>query len=120
MGSLNKERDALRTSLTQNLRRSAALLEERARAFRMQQEAINAIAKLLGQLEQLQQKKGHRGGVSPWILSTSYRIPNTPLQLIGKYEEGRANLVLDLVPNKGSAIKDVGPASFGVSFDLGL
>mmetsp|Transcript_33268 Transcript_33268/g.105324 ORF Transcript_33268/g.105324 Transcript_33268/m.105324 type:complete len:292 (+) Transcript_33268:86-961(+) len=121
------ERAALRTMLGGSLRRSAALVEERARAAQAQRATIDVIGRLQGQMEQLQQKvQGARGGGSPWVFSTSYRLPNTPLQLAGRYEQGRANVELSLTPDKNptdseaSFVDGIGPANLGVSFNLGI
>lgn len=107
-----------------SLRREAALLETRARAARAHRATIGVISRLQGQMEMLQQKaQGMRAGGSPWVLSTSYRIPNTPLHVTGRYEGGRANVELNLTPAKGdsgSSGERLGPASMGVSFNLGI
>jgi len=125
--SYAQEREALRSWLEDGLRNSAALAEERARAATAQQLTLNVITKLQDKLENLQKKaQSMQGGGSPWILSTSYRIPNTPLQVVGKYEQGRANIELNLTPDKDPAQSDasfvdgLGPANLGVSFNLGI
>jgi len=125
--SFEPERGALRSWLHGAFQRDAALAEERARAALAQQATIEVISKLQDQMELLQQKaQSLRSGGSPWVLSTSYRIPNTPLQLVGRYEQGRANVELNLTPTKdpsssdASFVESLGPANFGVSFNLGL
>lgn len=125
--SYQVEREALQRGLGGTLHRDAMLLQERAQAARAQQATIAVIGKLQSGMEMLQQKvQGVRGGGSPWVLSSSYRIPNTPLQVVGKYEQGRANLELNLTPDKdpsgtdGGFSQSIGPANIGVSFDLGL
>jgi len=125
--NLEPARKALRMQLEATLRRDAAIDEERARAARVQQVTISVIGKLQEQMEQLVQKvQGMRGGsTSPWIFSTSYRVPNTPLQLAGRYEQGRANVELSLTPDKNpsdsdASIDGAGPANIGVSFNLGI
>jgi len=125
--SYETERLALRASLDRVAERDAALAEERARAARAQQVTIDAIGKLQDQMEHLQQKaQGMRGGGSPWVLSTSYRIPRTPLQVVGRYENGRANVELNLTPDKNpsnseaSFAEGIGPVNIGASFNLGL
>jgi len=125
--SLEPERMALRTQLTASLQRDAAIDEERARAARLQQVTISVIGKLQEQMEQLVQKvQGMRGGsTSPWVFSTAYRVPNTPLQLAGRYEQGRANVELSLTPDKNpsdsdASVNGAGPANIGVSFNLGI
>jgi len=125
--SLQQHREVLHAGLEGRLRRSAALMEERARGAQLQHATVGVIARLQEQMEQLQQKvQGMRGGGSPWVFSTSYRIPNTPLQFAGKYEQGRANIELNLTPDKNptdadtSFIDGIGPASLGVSFNVGI
>lgn len=124
--SIGTERDALKSVLEGAFRRDAALSEERARAARTQQATIHVISKLQNQMETLQQKVQGMGGGSPWVLSTSYRIPNTPLQITGRYQQGRANIELNLTPDKDPAnseagfVEGVGPANLGLSFNLGV
>lgn len=43
-------------------------------------------------------------GSSPFVLSTSYRIPKTPLQFVSRYEQGRANIMLTLTPDKDTRL----------------
>jgi len=125
--SFDKERSHLRALVEGGLRHRAALVEERARAARTQQATIDVIGKMQEQMERLAQKvQTARSGGSPWVLSTSYRIPNTPLQVVGRYEQGRANVELNLTPDKdpsksgASFAEGIGPANVGVSFNLGL
>lgn len=125
--NLEPDRQELKSVLSRTLRRSAALSEERARAAQMQQATVEVIGKLQEQMEQLQQKvQGARGGGSPWVLSTSYRVPKTPLEISGKYEQGRANIELTLTPDRVSSdsesgfMSGIGPANLGVSFNLGI
>lgn len=124
--SLEPERAALRRGLLRRLQQGAAIIEERARTARVQRITMEVIGKLQDQMDQLQQKvQGARGGGSPWVLSTSYRIPKTPLQVVGRYEQGRANLELNLSPekdptNSDSGFAGIGPANLGVSFNLAL
>eukprot|EP00929_Paragymnodinium_shiwhaense_P116651 TRINITY_DN86399_c0_g1_i1.p1 TRINITY_DN86399_c0_g1~~TRINITY_DN86399_c0_g1_i1.p1 ORF type:complete len:305 (-),score=87.83 TRINITY_DN86399_c0_g1_i1:88-954(-) len=125
--SYEQERTALRRWLHGAYERDAALVEEQAQAARMQQAVIDVISKLQTKMELLMQKaQGLGKGSSPWVLSTSYRVPNTPLQLVGKYEQGRANVELNLTPAKDPSKSDssladsLGPATFGVSFNVGI
>eukprot|EP00440_Ansanella_granifera_P029051 gb/GFBE01031557.1/.p1 GENE.gb/GFBE01031557.1/~~gb/GFBE01031557.1/.p1 ORF type:complete len:284 (+),score=63.22 gb/GFBE01031557.1/:1-852(+) len=125
--SLEPERRRLRASLERQVQTSAALAEERARAALAQRATVEVIGKLQEQMEQLAVKaQSARGGNSPWVLSTSYRIPNTPLQFVSRYEQGRANVELNLTPDKdpskaeGGFASSFGPANIGVSFDLGI
>lgn len=126
--SLEDERAQLRRRVEHGLRRGAALAEERARSAQVQQATIEVIGKLQDKMELLAAKvqSARGGGGSPWVLSSSYRIPNTPLQVVGRYEQGRANVELNLTPTKNplntddSFVEGIGPANIGVSFNLGL
>lgn len=122
------EHRKLRGALEHQLYTTAAIAEERARAALQQRSTIEVIGRLQLQMEELAQKAQsvRGGGGSPWVLSTSYRIPNTPLQFVSRYEQGRANVEINLTPDKdpskgdGGFAQAVGPANVGVSFDLGL
>ncbi|CAE7464146.1 unnamed protein product [Symbiodinium natans] len=105
----------------------AALMEERARAAVLQRSTVAVIGRLQEQMEELAMKaQSVRDGNSPFVLSTSYRIPNTPLQFVSRYEQGRANIELTLTPDKdptkseGGFAESIGPANIGVSFDVGV
>ncbi|CAJ1427170.1 unnamed protein product, partial [Effrenium voratum] len=122
---LDKERQHLRAQLDQQVDVKAALAEERARAALTQRSTIEAIGKLQEQMEDLFAKaSAFRDGSSPFVLSTSYRIPKTPLQFVSRYEQGRANIELTLTPEKdptkseGGFAEAVGPANIGISFDV--
>lgn len=125
--STELERELLRAGVEHKVETSAALAEEKARAAIAQRSTIEVIGKLQEQMEQLAAKaQSARGGNSPWVLSTSYRIPNTPLQFVSRYEQGRANIELNLTPDKdpskgeGGFASSIGPANVGVSFDIGI
>lgn len=125
---IEPEQRKLRGALEHQLHTTAAIAEERARAALQQRSTIEVIGRLQVQMEELAQKAQsvRGGGGSPWVLSTSYRIPNTPLQFVSRYEQGRANVELNLTPDKdpskgdGGFAQAIGPANVGVSFDLGL
>jgi len=123
---IEPERRMLHESLAAVSRRDAALQEERALASKAQQATIGVISRLQGQMDQLAQKVQGMRSASPWVFSTSYRIPKTPLQLVAKCSQGRANVELNLTPdrdpanNEGSFVESFGPANIGVSFNLGL
>mmetsp|Transcript_98924 Transcript_98924/g.176257 ORF Transcript_98924/g.176257 Transcript_98924/m.176257 type:complete len:277 (+) Transcript_98924:65-895(+) len=124
--SLEPERQRLRDSLEHEVRSTAGLAEERARAALAQRSAIEVMARLQDQMEQLVAKSQGSQSKSPWVLSTSYRIPKTPLQFFSKYEQGRADVELTLSPDKdpsqseGSITQSIGPARIGLSFDVGF
>ncbi|CAE7516518.1 unnamed protein product [Symbiodinium sp. KB8] len=121
------ERRRLRAQLDQKVDAEAALAEERARAAVLQRSTLAVVLRLQDQMQDLAAKaQAVRDGNSPFVLSTSYRIPNTPLQFVSRYEQGRANIELTLTPDKdptkseGGFAEAVGPANIGVSFDVGV
>lgn len=124
--SFDRERYALRAALEGAFRRDAALVEEKQRAAETQQSTVEVISKLQSQMETLQQRVQHMRAGSPWFVSSHYRIPGTPLQLIGRYHQGRANLELSLSADRDPAnaqagfVEGVGPANLGVSLNVGL
>lgn len=124
--SYDQERYSLRAVLEGIYRREAALAEERALATKAQQSTVEVISKLQSQMETLQQKVHNLRAGSPWFLSTSYRVPGTPLQIIGRYQQGRANIELNLSPDRDPAnaeagfVEGVGPANLGLSVNLGV
>lgn len=121
-----EERYALRASLESGYRREAALAEERALAVQSQQSTVEIISKLQSQMENLQQRVQHLRAGSPWFLSSSYRIPKTPIQLIGRYQQGRGSIELNLSPDRDPAnaeagfVTGVGPANLGINGNLGF
>jgi len=121
-----QERYALRAVLEGSVRRDEALEEQRMLATQTQQSTVEIINKLQSQMENLQQKVQAMRAGSPWFFSSSYRIPKTPFQLIGRYQQGRANIELSLNPDKDPANSDAGfveglrPANVGVSLNLGM
>jgi len=124
--SFEPERYALRAALEGSYRRDSALADERQRATKAQQSTVEIISRLQSQMEVLQQKVQSMRSGSPWFLSSSYRIPGTPLTLIGRYQQGRANLELSLSddpdPINAAAgfVKGVGPPNLGVTMNLGM
>jgi len=124
--SYDQERYALRAFLESGFRRDAALKEERQWAMEAQQSTVEIIARLQSQMEVLQQKVQSMRAGSPWFLSASYRVPGTPFQLIGRYQQGRGNVELSLSPDKDPAnseagfVEGFGPANLGVNFNVGV
>jgi len=124
--SYDAERYSLRAALESSLRGEAALEEEMAMAAQTQQSTVEIIAKLQSQMEAMQQRVQAMRAGSPWFLSASYRIPRTPFQLIGRYQQGRANMELSLNPDKDPAnseagfVEGFGPMNLGVNLNLGM
>lgn len=124
--SVEHERYTLRAVLEGTFRREAALEEEQAAAARAQQSTVEIVSKLQNQMEAMQQKVQAMRAGAPWFLSTSYRIPKTPFQLIGRYQQGRANVELSLNPDRDPAnaeagfVDGFGPMNIGLSLNLGM
>lgn len=118
--SAEAERRMLRTVLEGRVRRAAALAEERVQSSRTQRTAMGVIAEL-----QASAARQRPGGRSPWALSASYRVPKTPLQLVGRYQGNRAGLELHLSPERDPAnaeagfSKGIGPANLGLDVSVG-
>mmetsp|Transcript_1107 Transcript_1107/g.3154 ORF Transcript_1107/g.3154 Transcript_1107/m.3154 type:complete len:290 (-) Transcript_1107:72-941(-) len=124
--SFDAERYALRAVLEGTFQREHKFAEERLVATQTQQATVEIIAKLQSQMEALQSKVQAMRAGSPWFLSSAYRIPGTPFQLIGRYQQGRANFELSLNPDKDPAnadagfVQGIGPANLGVGLNVGL
>eukprot|EP00929_Paragymnodinium_shiwhaense_P101864 TRINITY_DN6505_c0_g1_i1.p1 TRINITY_DN6505_c0_g1~~TRINITY_DN6505_c0_g1_i1.p1 ORF type:complete len:288 (+),score=59.29 TRINITY_DN6505_c0_g1_i1:65-928(+) len=123
--SFEQERYTLRATLEGTFRSLNALQEEDSRAAATQQTTVEVIGKLQGQMEALQQRLQQLKAGSPWFLSSSYRIPKTPLTLISRYQQGRASFELSLNADRDPANADAGfvdgfgPANIGVKMNVG-
>lgn len=124
--SYEQERYMLRAALEGGFRRDMALVEEKAKSARVQQTTVELINKLQSQMEALQQKVQTLRAGSPWVLSASYRIPRTPFQVVGRYQQGHGSVELNLSPDRDPANAENGfvqglggPANVGVSVNLG-
>lgn len=120
------ERYALRAMLEGGLRRDAALNKEQAKVAMSQQATVEVIGRLQNQMESMQERlKALRAG-APVVVSASYRIPGTPFQLIGRYQQGRANIELNLSPDRDPAnaeagfVAGIGPANVGTTINVGM
>eukprot|EP00929_Paragymnodinium_shiwhaense_P101865 TRINITY_DN6505_c0_g2_i1.p1 TRINITY_DN6505_c0_g2~~TRINITY_DN6505_c0_g2_i1.p1 ORF type:complete len:288 (+),score=77.33 TRINITY_DN6505_c0_g2_i1:97-960(+) len=123
--SFEQERYTLRATLEGTFRSLSAMQEENVRAAATQQTTIEVIGKLQSQMEALQQRLQQLKAGSPWFLSSSYRIPKTPLTLISRYQQGRASFELSLNADRDPANADAGfvdgfgPANIGVKLNVG-
>lgn len=123
--SFQQERYALRATLEKVFRGMSALQDENVKAAATQQTTVEVIGKLQSQMEALQQRLQQMKAGSPWFLSSSYRIPKTPLTLISRYQQGRASFELSLSPDRDPACADsgfvdgFGPANIGVKLNVG-
>jgi len=124
--SYEQDRYALRATIEGSFRRDAVLTEERQLSAQSQQSTVEVIGRLQAQMENLQQRVQHMRSGSPWFLSSSYRIPGTPIQLIGRYQQGRGSIELNLSPDRDPVtaqagfVKGVGPANVGMNANFGF
>lgn len=124
--SFEQERYALRAVLQGSFEREAWLLEEKDLAALAQQSTTEVIGRLQAQMESLQQKVQHLRAGSPWFLSSTYRIPGTPLSLIGRYQQGRANIEINLSPDRDPVnaqagfVEGFGPGNLGAGLTLAI
>lgn len=124
--SIEPARQALRGELRDALQQESLLAEERSRAAQTQRATAEVIGKIQKQMEQLGEKMKGAGVGSPWALWTSYHLPGTPFQLSGRYQDGRANIELNLAPANDPANAEAGfvegitPQNLGLSLNLGM
>ncbi|CAE7654801.1 unnamed protein product [Symbiodinium pilosum] len=124
--SYREDRYALRAVLEGSFRRDAALRDEQEQAVRSQQSTVEIISRLQSQMENLQMRLQHMRAGQPWFLSSSYRIPGTPVTMIGRFQQGRASIELNLSPDRDPVtaeagfVRGVGPANLGVSANFGF
>eukprot|EP00421_Protoceratium_reticulatum_P050605 CAMPEP_0168446960 /NCGR_PEP_ID=MMETSP0228-20121227/46347_1 /TAXON_ID=133427 /ORGANISM="Protoceratium reticulatum, Strain CCCM 535 (=CCMP 1889)" /LENGTH=290 /DNA_ID=CAMNT_0008461477 /DNA_START=44 /DNA_END=916 /DNA_ORIENTATION=- len=107
-------------------RAALRLAQEKARGVQTQRATASVIGNLQKQMEQLGEKLRGTGAASPWVFWTSYRIPGTPIQMSGRYQQGRTNIELNLAPNKDPANAEAGFvegltwSNLGLSLNLGV
>lgn len=124
--SVEAARQALRAELGDALQQEALLAEEQSRAAQTQRATADVIGKIQKQMEQLGEKMKGAGTGSPWALWTSYHLPGTPFQVSGRYQDGRANIELNLAPANDPAngeagfVEGVTPQNLGLSLNLGM
>eukprot|EP00406_Dinophysis_acuminata_P078181 CAMPEP_0179262166 /NCGR_PEP_ID=MMETSP0797-20121207/27232_1 /TAXON_ID=47934 /ORGANISM="Dinophysis acuminata, Strain DAEP01" /LENGTH=288 /DNA_ID=CAMNT_0020970303 /DNA_START=11 /DNA_END=873 /DNA_ORIENTATION=- len=122
--SFEHERHVLSAILQSTFRRDADLAEEQELAAQTQQSTVHIISRLQGQMEALQRRLQAMRAGSPWMLSASYRIPRTPVQLVGRYQQGRANLELSLrgdgdpLNAEAGFVEGLGPVNLGVTLNV--
>eukprot|EP00441_Pelagodinium_beii_P021586 CAMPEP_0197656132 /NCGR_PEP_ID=MMETSP1338-20131121/40403_1 /TAXON_ID=43686 ORGANISM="Pelagodinium beii, Strain RCC1491" /NCGR_SAMPLE_ID=MMETSP1338 /ASSEMBLY_ACC=CAM_ASM_000754 /LENGTH=274 /DNA_ID=CAMNT_0043231973 /DNA_START=47 /DNA_END=867 /DNA_ORIENTATION=+ len=121
--SIESARQAFYADFGDALRREVVLAQERSHAEQTQRATADVIGKIQKQMEQISEKL--RGSGGPWSLWTSYRLPGTPIQVSGRYTDGRANVQLDLSSNQDPANAEAGfvegltPANLGLSLNIG-
>lgn len=118
------ERSSLVRALGDGYRRDAELAEGQASGALLQRQLVGEIRALQKDIDNLSKAQPARRS-SPWIIVSSWRIPKTPLQLVGAYNQGRVDVGLVLSPetdptsSRGGLRPGVGPATVGASFDVG-
>jgi len=124
--SYEAERSALLATLSSEIRQAHKVTEERSRFAQTQRVTADVVGKLQKQMEQMGEKLRGTSAGSPWVLWTSYRLPGTPFQMSGRYQQGRANIELNLSPNRDPANAEAGfvegltASNLGLSFNIGV
>jgi len=121
----NPERYALRASLEGLLRRAANKQEESEQARQTKEATKEVIRKIQASMEVMQSKlQAARAGM-PTIFSFSYRVPELPLQVLGRYSQGRGSVEFRLAEDRDPINADAGfvqglfnPANLGLSLSL--
>jgi len=96
------------------------------RTAQTQRATADVIGKLQKQMEQLGEKLRGMGTGSPWVFWTTYRLPKTPIQISGRYQQGRANIEMNLSPNRDPANAEAGfvegltAQNVGLSLNVGV
>lgn len=116
-----QERYRLRSELEMLLNHQRDVAREKASAALARRQSAELVARLQSQTEALQARMEQlRAGSPPWW-SASYRIPGTPLQLVGRYQQGHVSAELGLSQDRDPAnaaagmVEGVGPMNLGVS-----
>lgn len=124
--SLAPERAALRAAAEAWLRREAELAEEQALVGSTSKLLAQATSDMQRQTMLLQQQLAVARQRGPWLLSASWQVPGTPLQLLSRLQRGgRASLELSLSPDgdpvnaQAGMVQGIGPGKLGVSVNLG-
>lgn len=124
--SFEEEREAFIADLEQAFDMRAELVRERSRAAQTQRATADVVGRMQKQMDLMGEKLRGMGAGSPWVLWTSYRLPGTPYQISGRYQEGRANIELNLSPAGDPATAEAGfvegltPRNLGLSFNVGV
>mmetsp|Transcript_60419 Transcript_60419/g.153538 ORF Transcript_60419/g.153538 Transcript_60419/m.153538 type:complete len:278 (-) Transcript_60419:130-963(-) len=123
--SFESDRVALQHALALELASSGRVAQERFRVAQTQRATADVIGKLQKQMETMGEKVRGTSAGSPWVLWTSYRLPGTPFQVSGRYQEGRTNIELNLSPNMDPVNAEAGMveplfSNLGLSFNIGM
>ncbi|CAJ1432612.1 unnamed protein product [Effrenium voratum] len=110
--------------LAQAMRQQVSLTQERMRSAQAERATADVVGKIQKQLDYLADKlRGTSSG--PWAAWTSYRLPGTPIQVTGRYQDGRTNIMFNLLQNKDPASADAGFVEsiipgLGLSLNVGM
>jgi len=94
-------------------------------------EQMRGLAQILQQQDQqlraIQQQFAMGAGGSPWNVGLAYRIPDTNINLSGRYEQGRTQIQMSCVPDDSAPmlgpqgfVNGVGPGNLGISVNLNI
>jgi hypothetical protein len=115
-----------------NLVRSMqAILNERSKAkdaqVKQAQQMQTAVTYLQMQQQQMRElQAAYLGGqASKWSVSGAYRPPETDINMVSSYQNGRCNVQVQMLPQEGAELlgphgftRGVGPANIGLSFNV--
>ena len=98
--------------------------EAGAASQRQLQTAMNYL-QLQSQQMQAMQQQYMAGQAGKWSFGGAYRPPDSNINLSGSYQQGRANIVMSMVPDEGAPLlgpngftQGVGPANLGLSLNV--
>jgi len=124
--SFDEDRHLLRLQLEARYRGARDLEEEKADVAAMKQRTSNIVNKMHHQIDVLQARLQQNRAGNPLLLSASYRVPRTPVQIIGRYQEGHANVDFSLAPDRdptnaqGGMVQGLGPLNLGGGMSVSL
>lgn len=118
--SFEEETTDLTAQLQEAVDMKMALDKERSRAAQTQRATADVVGRMQKEMDTLGSKLRGVGAGSPWTLWTSYRLPGTPYQMSARYQEGRANIELNLSPASDPTKAQAGFVEGLTSQNLGL
>ena len=122
--STKAERASLSSILTAIMNQAKKATEAGAASQRQLQTAMNYL-QLQSQQMQAMQQQYMAGQAGKWSFGGAYRPPDSNINLSGSYQQGRANIVMSMVPDEGAPLlgpngftQGVGPANLGLSLNV--
>jgi len=106
--SYERQLAALRGLLTEIHQRDRELARERRTSSQTMRATSDIMNHLRTEMHKMQEQiQGNRAG-DPWALSTFFMIPNTPLQVRARYNQGCTHMELHLFPDSDPAQSEAG------------